>query len=89
MTQYDVVLTIILLVNFVVSILSFSKSNSKDTRDLRDSIIALNANISHLNSKLEEDALKNKQDHEHFYKKINSHETRISILEDHDNNTEI
>lgn len=85
MTQYDVVLTIISLVNFVVLILNFSKSNSKDTRELRDSIIALNTNISNLNNKLDETAKLNKEDHAHFYKKINSHETRITVLEKHEN----
>lgn len=95
MTEYDVILIIFALVAFVLSILSYvdkkhegktksAKEDNKETNKLRESIIELNANISNLNDQLKRFNEKNEQDHKHFYKKINDHETRITVLEDHD-----
>lgn len=92
MTKYDVVVIFITLANFIILILNFvnnrnstdkkeTREENKDKRDLRDSIIELTVEIKNLNEKLSENAVKNKQDHDHFYKITNNHETRITVLE--------
>lgn len=84
MNEYTVVLIIITLVNFIIAILNFAKSSGKDTRDLRDSNIKLTESNNNLSSQLEKITSDNDKDHNTFFKKINDHETRITVLEDHD-----
>ncbi len=92
MTEYDVVVIFIALTSFVLSILQFvnnrnstnrkeKREDNKETRDLRDCIIELTVEIKNLNEKLNDNAVINKKDHDHFFKITNNHETRITVLE--------
>lgn len=81
MNEYTVVLVIITLVNFVIAILNFAKASGKDTRDLKDAVIKLTVTMQNQNTKLIEETQHNNEDHNTFHKRINNHETRITVLE--------